>query len=129
MFESGERDHRLDRRAGRIHAAHGAIEQRPIRIFIEAAELGARQAAREHVRIEARSTDERQHVARVGIEGDHRGALAEVRALLKQGNGREALTRMRELQADMQQALAGWVSRRPPVSPQSMAARCSSLQA
>jgi hypothetical protein len=57
-----------------------------------------------------------EHINRGGLDaggmhrdlGDHRGSLAEVRNLLKQGKAREALARMRELQADMQQAMTGW---------------------
>src|SRR3984893_17382534 len=53
ISEAGERNDRLDRRAGRIDAAHRTVEQRGVYVIFERAVLGSRDAAAEHVGVES----------------------------------------------------------------------------
>ena len=63
VLERGQRDQRLDRRAGRVFAAQRAVEQRNVEVFRQSRVLGIREPAREPVRVEGRRADEGQHVA------------------------------------------------------------------
>src|SRR5450631_2087721 len=76
VLERRQGEERLDRRARRVCAAQGAIDQRLVDVVLQGVVLFGRQAASEGVGVEARGTGEGDHIAAVRIDGDGRAAFA-----------------------------------------------------
>ncbi len=75
-FESRNRQHRFDRRAGRIRATNGAIEKRLSRIVLQRRKLRGRHADGKQVRVKRRRTDQGENFSAPGFDGYHSSALA-----------------------------------------------------
>ena len=70
VLECGQREERLDGRAGRIGAAQGTVDQGLVDIALQRLVLLGGEAAREGVGVETRGTRERKDIAGMRIDGD-----------------------------------------------------------
>ena len=76
VFQRGQREKRLDGRAGRIGAAQGTVDQGLVDVVLQRLVLLGGEAARERVGIETRGTGEGKDIAGMRIDGDGRAAFA-----------------------------------------------------